>query len=91
MADCYSVRRCWLLIHVSLWFEFISKKCIPDIIKKRLNNLEWFDKGNLPTKQEWNKLGISIIKKTHDDLSFWVEQKIVKQEPTILFKIMPPL
>ncbi|MDC1402127.1 protein phosphatase 2C domain-containing protein [Flavobacteriaceae bacterium] len=55
--------------------ELISKKCIPNNIKNELNNLEWFDKGNLPTKQEWNKLGISILKKTHDDLSSWVEQK----------------
>ena len=42
-------------------------------IKKFNNNLEWFDKGNLPTKQEWNNLGISILKKTHDDLSSWVQ------------------
>jgi hypothetical protein len=55
--------------------EFISKKCIPNNIKNGLNNLEWFDKGNLPTKQEWNNLGISILKKTHDDLSSWVQQK----------------
>lgn len=55
--------------------ELISKKCIPNNIKNELNNLEWFEKGNLPTKQEWNKLGISILKKTHDDLSSWVEQK----------------
>ena len=44
-------------------------------IKKFNNNLKWFDKGNLPTKQEWNNLGISILKKTHDDLSSLVQQK----------------
>ena len=55
--------------------EFISKKCIPTNIKNGLNNLKWFDKGNLPTKQEWNTLGISILRKTHDDLSSWVEHK----------------
>lgn len=55
--------------------ELIAKKCIPNNIKNEINNLKWFKKGNLPSKQEWNKLGISILKKTHDELSSWVEQK----------------
>ena len=55
--------------------ELIAKKFIPNNIKSEINNLKWFKKGNLPSKQEWNKLGISILKKTHDELSSWVEQK----------------
>ena len=55
--------------------ELISKTAIPKNLKDELSNLDWFKKGILPSKNEWNDLAIYILKKTYDKLSSSVEQQ----------------
>ncbi len=64
--------------------KLISNNAIPYILKNTLSNLKWFKKGELPSKKEWENLGLTIFKETYSNLISWVE-KYNKQNNTSYF------
>ena len=54
--------------------KLISNNSIPSNLKNTLSNLKWFKKGHLPTKKEWENLGLTIFKETYSNLISWVEK-----------------
>lgn len=55
--------------------ELISKKAVPNNLGTELSHLEWFKKGELPSKEEWKDLGTTILKNSYENLITWsIEQ-----------------
>ena len=54
--------------------KLISNNSIPSNLKNTLSNLKWFKKGHLPTKKEWDNLGVAVFKETLGNLISWVEK-----------------
>ena len=54
--------------------KLISNNAIPYILKNTLSNLKWFKKGELPSKKEWEYLGLTIFKETYSNLISWVDK-----------------
>ena len=55
--------------------ELISKSEISNNLSEELFSFDWFKKGTLPSKKEWNKYSISILEKTYSNLTTWVEKQ----------------
>ena len=55
--------------------KLISKNAIPSNIRNTLSSLKWYKNGELPTKKEWENIGVTIFKKTLDNLTFWVAEE----------------
>lgn len=55
--------------------ELISKSEISNNLSEELFSYDWFKKGTLPSKKEWSTSSISILEKTYNNLSAWVEKQ----------------